>query len=518
MKPLIINIEDITDSAEVYNSKPGSFVTWFIYIILGLLVFAFIWMGIFNIDTVVKADGIFRYDSETTDICSGVSGKIKDCNIEEGQFVKKGDELLVVDNGEISAKSDEYKEKLSDADMHIEMLEAYKKWLDGSSRALDGLKDNKYYDEFSNRKKLLKANKSISGNNTESQKKEYKKNIEDLLKSKGKYDNQVLKLEKTKRCIKNRKNIFGKEDLYYMGMVESYISNYKLAKLQYSNKIHDYRLQLKELEKSRKSLSGKSLAEENKEQARQIKSNIKVLEKEMESELANLELQQISGIEQQIETVNSSLSSLNSSLSSARLQLKLLNGDNADTKSEISVMTERNSVSSELDTYKEQRKEIKNNIKFLEEQNEKCVVEANSTGYIYMTADIKNGMYIQEGTSVCQILPGESCGYYAEIYIENQDIAKLEEGQKVKFGISAYPSSEYGYFTGKIDMISKDIKADSNTGSTYYLVKAQCDKSTVMDKNGEEGSLINGMACQAKIITGRKSVLEYVLDKIDIFN
>ena len=132
------------------------------------------------------------------------------------------------------------------------------------------------------------------------------------------------------------------------------------------------------------------------------------------------------------------------------------------------------------------------------------------------STDIKNGSIIQEGASIGAIYPETESKYYAEIYVENSDIAKIAEGQKVKFEIAAYPSSEYGYFEGTVENISKDISVDQNTGYAYYIVRVKCNNITLKGKNGEEASLVNGMACQAKIIVDEKNVLSYLLEKIDL--
>lgn len=37
-------------------------------------------------------------------------------------------------------------------------------------------------------------------------------------------------------------------------------------------------------------------------------------------------------------------------------------------------------------------------------------------------------------------------------------------------------------------------------------------------KDGEEATLMNGMACQAKIVVDEKKVLTYLLEKIDLMD
>lgn len=60
MKPIIIDMKDMSDSTEVYDSKPNRFMIYTIYAILLIFVIALIWMYFTVIDIVVKSDGIFK--------------------------------------------------------------------------------------------------------------------------------------------------------------------------------------------------------------------------------------------------------------------------------------------------------------------------------------------------------------------------------------------------------------------------------------------------------------------------
>ena len=61
MKPIIVDLKDISDSTEVYDSKPNRFVPYTIYIICAILAIALIWMYLFRMDIVVKADSAVSY-------------------------------------------------------------------------------------------------------------------------------------------------------------------------------------------------------------------------------------------------------------------------------------------------------------------------------------------------------------------------------------------------------------------------------------------------------------------------
>ena len=69
-----------------------------------------------------------------------------------------------------------------------------------------------------------------------------------------------------------------------------------------------------------------------------------------------------------------------------------------------------------------------------------------------------------------------------------------------------------------MENIAKDISVDQSRGYAYYLVRVKCDNMTLKGKDGEEATLMNGMACQAKIVVDEKNVLTYLLEKIDLLD
>ena len=511
MKPIIVDMKDMSDSTEVYNSRPNPFFVYFIYLLLGMLIVALCWMYFSKIDISVKSNGIFRSDGDIVDISNGVTGKVEKCNFSEGQYVNKGDILLTLSVDSINESIKKYQTELENINERIKMLSAYQKSLDGNNSAFEALKSNKYYDEFNNRRLLTYANVSSSDKDVKGQKNQYEKTINSI-------QNSINKLETVENCIKSRKNTFNVKDSYYSSIVAGYISNYDATKLQYDNQIKEVKNNVTELKKQLKASKDTSVIKELKNNIFSVQTKIKTYQKERKKTLKNLELQQIAAIEQQIETSNTTILSLQSNLDSAQAQVEALNGTDSEINENITILTEKENVGSELLTYENKKTECENNLKTFDLQNGKCTVKASVSGYISQNMEIKQGSYVQEGTTICRILPETSSGYYAEIYVGNADIAKMRNGQKVKFEIAAYPSAEYGYFTGVVDSISKDIKVDESSGSAYYLVKVKCEQATFTNKEGKTGSIMNGMACQAKVVVDEENVLEYLLKKIELLD
>ena len=552
MKPIIVDMKDISDSTEVYESKPNRFLIYTIYLILIILVVAVLWMRLFKIDVVVKSNGIFKGSNAVYEISSDVTGSVKETNIQDGQYVKEGDILYVLTIDELSDTILRYQNELEAAQARIKILSAYEKSLDGDKTELETLDDNPYYEEFVNRRKLLYANVDLNESDTEGQVTLYQGNVDSISGTIAKYNEKIEKLNVVKQCITARNNTFDASEGIYYSMISSYLASYNYTALQYDNQINEHQRQIDEYEEQMKkaeaeaSIEDKTVTEEETvsdygistetisvvASTENTTANIEELKKQRDAlitaqdsakkektrALRNLELQQITTIEQQIAGYNDTILSLETNLASAKLQLEAINSADNETKESVAILTEKGNVAAEILNYEDKVKECETYLKSYDIQNDNCVIKANVSGYFYIAQDLKTGSFVQEGTTIGTIYPETESKYYAEIYVENTDIVQIREGQDVKFEIAAYPSSEYGYFKGTVENIAKNISVDQSTGYSYYLVRVKCDNMTLKGKNGEEATLMNGMACQAKIVIDEKNVLTYFGEKIDLLD
>lgn len=514
MKPIIVDMKDLSDSVEVYQSKPTPFLVYTIYAILAVLLAACIWASVFKIDDVVKSDGMFRGTDSIYDISSGVFGKVSDCNVESGDYVEKGDELYIISIDSLSDTINSYQEGLEAANARLEILSAYEEALDNRTTISENYKNNRYYEEFVNRRELLMKNIKSEMTNTDGQTDIYQGNIDVISSAIEQYEAKIEKLGKVKKCITNSNNMFDSTESYYYSIVSSYIASYSYNKLQYDNKIAEYQSQIDEIDEQIEKADEYTDVSAIKRQKETLQGSIRSIEIEEIQALDNLESSQLASIEQMIENYNDNLITLNTNLESAKLELESVGS--SSSAEDIAILTEKGNISSERLTYADKCEECENYLKSYNIQNDNCTIVAPSSGYFFCSRDLKQGSYIQEGNSIGSIYPERESGFYAEIYVENSDIGKIMEGQKVKFEIAAFPSSEYGYFTGEVSNISKDITVDENTGYAYYIVKVKCNSMILQNKDGNNVGLKNGMACSGKIIIGEKTVMTYLLEKINL--
>lgn len=552
MKPIIVDMKDMSDSTEVYESKPNRFLVYTIYLILIILAAAVLWMALSKMDIVVKSKGVFKGSTAVYEISSGVTGSVKETHIENGQYVKEGDILYVLSIDELSDTILRYKNELETAKTRLEILSAYEKSLDGDKTELEALSDNTYYEEFTNRRQLLYANMNLNESNTAGQVTLYQGNVDSISRTIAKCNEKIEKLTAVKQCIMDRNNTFDSSEGIYYSMVSSYLASYSYTSLQYDNQINEYQRQIDEYDEQIKkaeseaskedepatgdeTISGNDVQGETvtevvptdnttgdvealKKQRDDLITARDLVQKEKTQALMNLELQQITTIEQQISGYNDTVLSLETNMTSAKLQLDAVNSVDNEVKETVAILTEKGNIAAEILAYEDKVEECETYLKSYDIQNDNCIIKANVSGYFYFSQELKNGSFVQEGTAIGTIYPDAESKYYAEIYVENTDIAKIKEGQEVKFEIAAYPSSEYGYFEGIVENIAKDISVDQSTGYAYYLVRVKCENMTLKGKNGEEATLMNGMACQAKIVVDEKNVLTYLLEKIDVWD
>ncbi len=121
------------------------------------------------------------------------------------------------------------------------------------------------------------------------------------------------------------------------------------------------------------------------------------------------------------------------------------------------------------------------------------------------------GGVIKPGESIMQIVPLDDT-LLVEARIRPQDIAFLHPGQKATIKITAYDFSIYGGLEGDVEQISADTIAEQD-GLTYYLVKLRTKMNSIAYR-GDNLPIIPGMMASVDILTGKKTVLDYLLKPI----
>jgi len=118
------------------------------------------------------------------------------------------------------------------------------------------------------------------------------------------------------------------------------------------------------------------------------------------------------------------------------------------------------------------------------------------------------GGVVQPGKEVVEVVPLDEA-LILEAQITPRDIAFLRPGLKATVKFTAYDFAIYGGLDAVVENISADSVVDQK-GNAFYLVRLRTDKALLDDKL----PIIPGMVAQVDILTGKKSVLSYLLKPV----
>jgi len=117
---------------------------------------------------------------------------------------------------------------------------------------------------------------------------------------------------------------------------------------------------------------------------------------------------------------------------------------------------------------------------------------------------------IQPGEDLIEIVPIDDA-LLIEAKIRPVDIGFLSPGQDVIVKFSAYDYAIYGGLKGNLEYISADTVVDRD--ESYYLIKVRTDVNYI-ELGKERLEIIPGMTASVNIITGKKTVLDYLLKPV----
>lgn len=493
MKPILIDINEMSDSRELYESRANPWFSRLIYTILTIVIIAIIWMYFGRIEVVVKSEGIIRPNSQIANVMNTYGGELETVNIEDGSIVNEGAILYTVNHDELLVELEYYNVELSDTEKKLVMLDRYKKSIeDGVNHFENTLEEDEF---FIKTETYLSTYDSKKSQNTYKEQ-EYGFNLETINKQLQELNQNIKYTETLKASIKSNNNLFlntGSEGEYYNKYLK-YQRDYTILNKQYDTDLN---------------VGGTQSKEELLEQNNQDRA----------TELESFKLQYLIELDNSINTLKSNIDSLELNKKTLELQKEMNSADENGSKTNLEQYknTELASVIDTMNTDEIKKKELEIKISKIKSQINNAVVRASRSGFINSNIELVEGNYLEAGSEVLSIIPVNDTKYKVDIHVNNQDIGKIKEGMNVKLNVYALPNTEYGYLNGTVTKISNDLKVNQNNGSTYYLVEAELDGNKLFNSRGKEAALKSGMASQAQMVTENKSILVYLLKKLDLW-
>ena len=258
--------------------------------------------------------------------------------------------------------------------------------------------------------------------------------------------------------------------------------------------------------------------EQKKQEYQEAKAKIKSLKKSLEFVIEEIAMtvpmvrqgikskvdflklkREANGIENDIEAATLSLPRLEYSIQEYRekrveSQQLFMN----DAKKEL------NEVTAQMAILKAQQVEFKDKV-------DRTMVKSPVNGIVQKLFVHTVGGVVKPGADLVEIVPTNN-KLFLEIKIKPSDIAFIHPGAKAKVKISAYDFAIHGGLVGTVINISPDTITDKKE-NTFYLIHIKTEKNYLGSKK-HPLKIIPGMTANVDIVTGKKTVMQYILKPI----
>ncbi len=442
-----IDFMDDTSSALLLNTpKNARLLLW---VVLLFFITAIIWAALAKIDKVTVATGKVIPSGQLQMIQNLEGGLVQQILVQEGQHVKKGQKLLLINDTQF----------VSDYQSKESQLAGFQANSIGTTALLKSVSIDK------TKQGAQWHNSVIISNHTPNFSQKFQKNYPQLVsQQQSGYNDQINNLENQLSVVSQQIEQKRQSVLEAQSNVSSLTSSLAIAQKEYNMTA--------------------PLAKEG------VVPPIQLLKLE----------RQLNTTKQQLDSARLQIPLLRSAIQEAILQRI-----DIARKFRTNMQTQLNSLSVKIASLSESQVVLKDRVK-------RTVVISPVNGIIQRIFVNTIGGVIQPGMNIVSIVPsGQHLMIQARL--APQDIAFMRPGLKATIKFSAYNFSTYGGLLGNVKTISADTIQDKKGGS-YYQVLVQTDQYSLKGPNDQKLPIIPGMTATVDIITGRRSVLNYLLNPV----
>lgn len=149
----------------------------------------------------------------------------------------------------------------------------------------------------------------------------------------------------------------------------------------------------------------------------------------------------------------------------------------------------------------------------LEDRVQRLALVAPVRGIVQELTVSSPGVVIPQGGLVTKIVPVDDT-LMVENQIQPRDVGHVRPGQPVRVKVSSYDFARFGAVDGVLTQISPSTFLDEDK-LPYYKGVVTLAKSYVGD-DPERNRILPGMTVQADVVTGEKTILQYLLKPIQL--
>jgi HlyD family secretion protein/adhesin transport system membrane fusion protein len=147
----------------------------------------------------------------------------------------------------------------------------------------------------------------------------------------------------------------------------------------------------------------------------------------------------------------------------------------------------------------------------LEDRVQRLEAPAPTRGYVKGLAIKNPGAVIQPGGLITELVPADQ-ELRVEAKIQPRDVGHIKLGQRVKIKVSTYDFARYGAIFGELIRVSPSSFLNEK-GEPHFKAVVSLEKNYV-GEDPQKHVISPGMTVQAEVMTGDKTLLQYLLKPI----
>ncbi len=455
---------------ELLDALPRVWTRGVLYVLVAFAVFALPWAILSKVDETGTARGRIEPQGATQKLDTQVGGSVKAVKVREGDTVKAGQVLLVLE---------------SDI-LQTELQQVYTK--------LYGLQNQRAQMD------VLKNQLQLTLNVQEQQ-------------------NRSQALEKMSQVNQASQNLDAKQ------------STYNLQKLEKQALVNQARLQIKSTQddqnsaQSRLSIDSKQVIRFSQlvkdgavsatqiDQLRKEEQESKRLNQKAQSDIKQAQLH----FAEELSRYQTTINQLKSDIKQAKLRQQEERNSyqslvQAGTLAKLKNQQQLKDLQAQITALESQIAQTQSQITSLKIQMQQRIVRSPIDGVIYEFPVTKPGAVLQPGQRIAQIA-AKNTNFALKAQIPSQDSGFLKVGMPVKIKFDAYPFQEYGIVQGKVTRISPDSKVNQTAQGNIETYELEIALDQQYIQNSEKRiPLSAGQTANAEVVIRQRHVIDFVLD------
>lgn len=481
-------LSEALEIVEKPASPLGHFIIW---VTVAIVTATLIWACYGKMDEVAVASARVVPKDGVQVVQPLYEGVVTDILIEEGETVKKGQELIILDSTAEQIGMENSEEKIRELKLHNDLISLLLRNSDISNYT----EKNNITDE--NEIQVVRLMISMQNEHRlavsqyESQCGQYKKQLEIE-------ENTLEKLNKNLTALEKQKS--DASTLYGGSTPESQaLENYGLQ-LEFAEKEVEEYEKLYEI-----GAAAKYQLEEKKAALDEIKKQYELQQVRAEHESAGNSAE-ISELQREIDLLKKDISAQEKSVEK---QKELF--EQSKTAIESANTEFEQSLTNTLVSNNQMLTDYESDFKLKEQTNRSQVLTAPVDGTVQTVGITTVGGVVTSAQPVISIVP-QNAELIVEADVLNQDIGYVFEGQNVSVKLDTFSFQKYGTLDGKIIYVSPSAVEDERKG-LVYKIKVSVDKNN-FNINGSDVPISSGMSGTAEIKLEERRIIEFFLEPI----